>query len=62
MSELNKDSKMECARHGLRRPAFICQHLLHEENLSFYESDEAPDLEWPFKSAWCAKCEAVAIE
>ena len=59
---LTKDSKMECARHGLRRPAFICQHLHYGENVGFFEPDEDPDPDWPFRNAWCAECEAFAIE
>ena len=53
---------MECAKHGSQNPTFICQHLQHGVNVGFFEPDEEPDPEWPFKNAWCAKCEAVAIE
>jgi hypothetical protein len=53
---------MECARHGIQKPAFICKHLLHGVNIGFHEPEEDPDPEWPFKNAWCSQCEAVAVE
>jgi len=59
---LNKSSKMECSRHGKKAPAFICKHLQYGDNVGFFEPDEAPDAEWPFKNAWCSDCEIFAIE
>lgn len=59
---LNKDSKMECRRHGTQKPAFICQHLQYGVGIGFFEPEEEPDPEWPFRNAWCAECEAVTIE
>lgn len=59
---LTQDSKVECDRHGLQSPAFICKHLQHGENIGFFEPNEGPDSEWPFKNAWCAECERIAIE
>lgn len=53
---------MECARHGLKKPAFICKHLQYGVGIGFHEPDEAPDPEWPFKNAWCSECEKVALE
>lgn len=61
-STLNKDSKTECPRHGLRKPSFICKHLQHGDGVGFFEPEETPEEDWPFKNAWCAECEAVAIE
>lgn len=61
-SSLNKNSRMECPTHGLQKPTFICKHLQHGEGLGFFEPEEEIDPEWPFKNAWCAKCEVVAIE
>lgn len=58
---LGPDSRMECRRHGVRRPAFVCRQLMaggatgfHE---SFHESDDPPDPDWPFRNAWCDACE-----
>lgn len=59
---LNKDSIMECGRHGDRKPAFICKHLQYGEQVGFFEPDDAPEPDWPFKNAWCSECEAVAME
>ena len=61
-STLNKDSKMECARHGLKSPAFICKHLQHGRGVGFFEPEDKPEPEWPFKNAWCSECEVIAIE
>jgi len=33
---LNKDSIMECSRHGDRKPAFVCRHLQHGEKIGFF--------------------------
>ena len=56
---LNKDSMMECARHGVRRPAFICQHLRLGHGLGFNKSEEPFDPEWPFQNVWCDACDKV---
>lgn len=50
---------MECARHGIRRPAFICQHLRFGEGLGFNTAEEPFDPEWPFQNAWCDECDKV---
>lgn len=60
-SSLNKDSVMECARHGDQRPAFICRHLRCGEGIGFHEADGDPDPEWPFKNAWCGECDKVLL-
>lgn len=59
---LNKNSFMECKRHGRNRPSFVCKHLQYGEGIGFYESDEEFDPEWPFKIAWCAECDKALIE
>jgi hypothetical protein len=61
-NNLNKDSMMECPRHGLRRPAFVCQHLQYGKGLGFNQPDESPHPEWPFENAWCDKCCEVLYE
>ena len=61
-SSLNKDTQIECARHGLQEPAFICKHLQNGVNIGFHEPEEAPDPEWPFKNAWCSEYEAIAVQ
>ena len=59
---LNKNSVMDCSRHGQRRLAFICKHLQYGENVGFNEGDDEFDPEWPFKNAWCSECDKVLME
>jgi len=61
MNSLTKDSFMECARHGMQKPAFICKHLRNGRSLGFFVPDEAPTEEEPWKEAWCRVCEQVRI-
>jgi hypothetical protein len=58
-----KEQTIECATHGLKRHAFICQHLSKEVKTGFEEAfpttkgmelDEDDDLQ-----AWCDACELV---
>lgn len=58
---LNKNSLMECVRHGTHRPAFICQHLQFGAGLGFNQADEPFDPEWPFQNAWCDECDKVLL-
>lgn len=54
---------VECKGHGLRRRAFICQHLTKESHLGFHEPFPTdPDTELEMEDdyeAWCDQCEAV---
>jgi hypothetical protein len=59
---LNKNSVMECTRHGIKRPAFICQHLQHGTNLGFHQPEDPIDSEWPFQNAWCDECDKFLLE
>jgi len=59
---LNKDSKMECERHGKQKPSFICKHLQYGENIGFFEATDNADPDLPFKEAWCSECDTVLIE
>ncbi|GAA5441897.1 hypothetical protein Misp06_00058 [Microbulbifer sp. NBRC 101763] len=58
---LNKNSRMECTKHGLQKPAFICSHLQHGVNLGFIEANDNPDPEFPFREAWCHECDTVLM-
>jgi hypothetical protein len=60
--QLNKDSFMECPRHGIRKPTFICQHLPYASGAGFHEPNESPDPDVPFKNAWCDDCDRVLAE
>jgi hypothetical protein len=59
MSSLDKDSFMQCPRHGTQRPTFICRHLQYGQALGFFTPDEPLTKENPWKNAWCGACEEV---
>ena len=59
---LNKDSFMECPRHGIQKPTFICQHLQHGTALGFHEPDNVTDDELPFRNAWCDQCDRILLQ
>lgn len=56
-----QEKKVECENHGLRKPAFICQHLNKISKTGFYEP--FPDPDNPASSdelqAWCDECEKI---
>lgn len=49
---------VHCARHGDRREAFVCEHLLHGHNLGFFTEDATS----PCPDAWCSSCERIRSE
>lgn len=55
----DKSVEVECDVHGTRFATFVCQHLVHQQNVGFFCSDD-PDDSHP--DAWCAKCEQVRLE
>ena len=46
---------VHCDRHGDRRKAYVCDHLLHGEKLGFFSSTDDPTN--PHPDAWCSSCE-----
>jgi hypothetical protein len=48
---------VSCARHGDRRQAFVCEHLLHGIGLGFFF--DRGDHENPYPDAWCSACEQI---
>jgi hypothetical protein len=57
LSESAPQSKMiHCQRHGDRREAFVCDHLLNGEGQGFFAADEPEN---PHPDAWCAKCDQI---
>jgi len=48
---------VSCQRHGERREAFVCRHLLTGTGLGFFHADDEPSN--PFPDAWCSHCENV---
>jgi hypothetical protein len=57
MTELNKDSKAACGKHGLCSPTFVCHHVAFGSGTGFNVPDESPDPDLPFKEAWCDDCD-----
>ena len=54
--------KINCTTHGLRRPAFICQHLNMEQKVGFheaFESSEKNDYPNGELNAWCDECNSM---
>ena len=61
VTELTKNSKVDCVEHGLLRPTFVCRHLLDRTGVGFNTPDDPPDSEWPFKQAWCDECDKMLM-
>lgn len=51
---------INCVRHGDKREAFVCEHLVSGGQLGFYYDRE--DLRNPYPDAWCSACERVRLE
>jgi hypothetical protein len=49
---------VHCDRHGDRREAFVCDHLLHEKRQGFFFGDDPGN---PHPDAWCSKCEKIRL-
>ena len=50
---------VECSTHGLRRAAFVCQHLNKELRVGFHEPFESQEnVDYPNGelNAWCDQC------
>lgn len=58
MSTIDEYEPVECTRHGVLPPAFICQHLADGSGSGFFTSIESPGNPWP--DAWCAACEEIS--
>lgn len=54
----NKDQykTVRCDRHGDRREAYVCDHLLQGMRQGFFVGDDPGN---PYPDAWCAKCERI---
>ncbi len=59
------DKFVECGSHGNSKAAFICYHLVYEDNVGWNEPDVYDESEdddfYDCINAWCNKCEAEAI-
>jgi len=47
---------VHCDRHGDRREAFVCDHLLRGVRQGFFAADDPAN---PHPDAWCSECERV---
>lgn len=67
-SNLKENSKqlVDCGAHGLKRPAFVCQHLNSQTPKGFHEAFETLenmdlDADDDFQ-AWCDECEEIRVK
>jgi hypothetical protein len=51
---------VSCSKHGDKREAFVCEHLLTGTKLGFLHEHE--DRDNPYPDAWCSACERVRLE
>jgi hypothetical protein len=49
---------VHCDRHGDRREAFVCDHLLHGANQGFFNGTDPGN---PYPDAWCSTCEQIRL-
>ena len=47
---------VHCERHGDRREAFVCDHLLRGMRQGFFAADDPGN---PHPDAWCFKCDQI---
>jgi len=52
---MHQEKTVHCERHGDRRQAFLCGHLLRRKNLGFFF--DMNDRSNPHPDAWCGACE-----
>jgi hypothetical protein len=60
-----EDKKVDCERHGKRFYAFVCQHLLVDKKIGFwepFESDSTKEYENGELNAWCDECDKILME
>jgi hypothetical protein len=55
---LGEFTTVHCAKHGDKRKAYVCEHLLHGMEQGFFRADEEGN---PYPDAWCAKCEQIRL-
>jgi hypothetical protein len=49
---------VHCDRHGDRRAAYLCDHLLHGSGQGFFSGDDPGN---PHPDAWCSRCEQIRL-
>jgi hypothetical protein len=55
-SSADQPKMVHCDRHGDRREAFVCDHLLHGAGQGFFSGDDPGN---PYPDAWCSKCDQI---
>lgn len=53
---------VHCDRHGDRRKAYVCDHLLHSDGQGFFTTAPDEDLTNAHPDAWCSKCEQIWLD
>lgn len=59
------EKKVSCCNHGERYPAFVCQHLVKNAKVGFWEpfdSDPSKTYKDDELNAWCDKCDEVLTQ
>ena len=60
MITVTQDNTVRCSKHGDRREAYLCHHLLHGSQHGFFtDADDALTNSHP--DAWCSKCEQIRL-
>ncbi len=49
---------IHCDKHGDRRQAYVCDHLLRGTSQGFFSGDDPGN---PHPDAWCSKCEEIRL-
>lgn len=49
-----------CQKHGDRRKAYVCGHLLYGDRLGFFCASDEPSN--PHPDAWCSTCDQIRLE
>jgi hypothetical protein len=56
----NQYGIVHCDRHGDRRKAYVCDHLLHGSHQGFFTASDDPTN--PHPDAWCLKCQQIRLD
>lgn len=57
----NQYETVHCDRHGDRRKAYVCDHLLHGARQGFFTASDEKETN-PHPDAWCSKCQQIRLD
>jgi hypothetical protein len=57
----NQYETVHCDRHGDRRKAYVCHHLLHGTRQGFFTASDEEETN-PHPDAWCSKCQQIRLD